>query len=118
MSRAEKHGLSGARPAADYPLSGSGGGAGCGAGCGQAGRYVTADRPAVYLGIPGVVPGERRAFLRSRWTALRCFLSLTAGLERLAYGAYCSELALSVAQTGQPATELYALLLATLTCYS
>lgn len=46
---------------------------------------------------------------------LRCFLSLTAGLERLAYGAYCSELALSVAQTGQPATELYALLLATLT---
>lgn len=46
---------------------------------------------------------------------LQCFLPLTAGLERFAYGAYCSELALSVAQPGQPAPALYTLLLATLT---
>lgn len=46
---------------------------------------------------------------------LRCFLPLTAGLERFTYGAYCSELALSVAQVGQPAGSLYALLLATWT---
>ena len=43
---------------------------------------------------------------------LRCFLPLDAGLERFAYGAYCCELALSVAQENQPARELFGLLLA------
>jgi len=45
-------------------------------------------------------------------TPLRCFLSLDAGLERLSYGAYFAELALSVAQPEQPAAGIYALLLA------
>lgn len=45
-------------------------------------------------------------------TPLRCFLPLDAGLERFAYGAYFSELALSVAQPEQPAEGIYGLLLA------
>ena len=45
-------------------------------------------------------------------TPLRCLLPLDAGLERFAYGAYCAELALSVAQPEQPAPGVYALLLA------
>lgn len=43
---------------------------------------------------------------------LRRFLPLNASFEALAYGAYFSELSLSVAQQEQPAPELYGLLMA------